>query len=159
MTLTEAEIEQIECMVKKKYKYKFYVDDLPSATLIRDKNGHKVLNFQEGIPIGVWDSTENSVIVFNHLELTVYTHKYKDKESSELINVVGFEVEPKYLGEDENRMVYDKSKSTIQKLEPGVPFRFSYRFRFVVSLSPLIICFVERRDDNMGYENVPLPEI
>lgn len=122
-------------MIKHRYKYKLYIDDLQSATVRRDKNGDKEMDHEEGIPIGVWDSTDNSVIVFNHLNMTIYTHTTNEGN----LRIVGFEVEPMSLGEDENRMEYNKTKSTIQKLEPGVPFRFSYRLRTVVSPSSLFI--------------------
>ena len=122
-------------MIKHRYKYKLYIDDLQSATVRRNKNGDKETDHEEGIPIGVWDSTDNSVIVFNHLNMTIYTHTTNEGNQ----RIVGFEVEPMSLGEDENRMEYNKTKSTIQKLEPGVPFRFSYRLRTVVSPSSLFI--------------------
>ena len=51
--------------------YTLYLDGLPSATIIKGKD-NKELDYFEGIPIGRYENGEK--IIYNHLEITVYTH-------------------------------------------------------------------------------------
>jgi galactose mutarotase-like enzyme len=71
------------------------------------------------------------VIIFNHLNITVYTHTTLEGHE----RIVGFEVEPMSLGEDDKRTYNDPDESDIQVLKPGEPFRFTYRIRTVVSIT------------------------
>lgn len=96
-------------MVQQSYTYKLYIDDLPSATVSRNPKNHTEVDYFEGIPVGLYSSTTDMVIIFNHLNITVYTHTTLEGHE----RIVGFEVEPMSLGEDENRMLYDPSKSDI----------------------------------------------
>lgn len=68
------------------------------------------------------------MIIFNHLNITVYTHTTTEGHE----RIVGFEVEPMSIGEGNNRMLYDPDKSDgLQYLKPGEDLRFSYRIRTV----------------------------
>lgn len=116
-------------MVQHSYSYKLYIDDLPSATVSRSFNDHTQVDYFEGIPLGLYSTQSDMVIIFNHLNITIYTHTTIEGYE----RIVGFEVQPMSLGEDENRMLYDPTKSDIQLLVAGEPFRFSYRIRTVVS--------------------------
>lgn len=49
------------------------------------------------------------VIIFNHLNITVYTHTTLEGHE----RIVGFEVEPMSLGEDDFRENYDSQQSDV----------------------------------------------
>jgi hypothetical protein len=53
----------------------------------------------DGIPIGVYSKAADVIIIYNHLNITVFTHTTVEGYE----RIVGFEVEPMSLGEDENR--------------------------------------------------------
>jgi hypothetical protein len=56
------------------YKYKLYIDDLPSATLTRNWMNSAEVDYSEGIPLGVYSNTNDVVLIYNHLNITIYTH-------------------------------------------------------------------------------------
>jgi hypothetical protein len=98
--------------------------------VVHKKNGH-AMDYFDGIPIGLYVPTNDRFLIYNHLNITVFTHT--TFENAE--RIVGFEVEPMSLSEDENRNKMDEKYSGAMFLEPGKNFRFSYSIRTVVSLS------------------------
>jgi hypothetical protein len=52
--LNEEEILAFKYAVQHSYSYKLYIDDLPSATVIKDFNDHSLVDYFEGIPIGLY---------------------------------------------------------------------------------------------------------
>lgn len=98
------------------------------------------VDYLEGIPIGVYSSVADMIIIYNHLNITIYTHTTMEGYE----RIVGFEVEPMSIGEGENRMLYDPEKSDdVQWLKAGEEFRFSYRIRTVVSIMKMYLLFTE----------------
>jgi len=70
------------------------VDDLPSAVLIRHPDtGELVPDYDKGIPVGFWDPEQKQVVIFNHLDIHVKTHRAQG--SKDEFRIVGFEVYPK----------------------------------------------------------------
>jgi hypothetical protein len=52
-TLTHAEIQSFSFFMQHNYTYTLYMDDLPSAVIMRDVHNKELPpNYQEGIPIG-----------------------------------------------------------------------------------------------------------
>ena len=79
------------------------MDELPSATIIRSKDGKDIFDYFDGIPIGYTDKDGN-VNIFNHLEITVDTHKTYDGHE----RIVSFDVEPFSIADDADRMLFSK---------------------------------------------------
>jgi hypothetical protein len=84
-----------------------YIDDLPSATVVHKSINNHELDYFEGIPIGVYNALEDTYVIYNHLNITVYTVYTSDSQE----RIVGFEVEPMSFAEDEDRMLFDPSMS------------------------------------------------
>jgi hypothetical protein len=78
------------------YQYKLHLDGLPSATIIRSKDGKEILDYFEGIPVGLYEKdhskrdSEEKFMIFNHLRIEVLVHETYEGH----MRVVGFEVEP-----------------------------------------------------------------
>ena len=85
------------------FRYTLYLDDLPSATIMRD-NDNKELppNYFEGIPIGKFEGL-GKIKLYNHLDITVLIHDTLEGHH----RIVGLEVEPFSLGEGPNRDLND----------------------------------------------------
>jgi hypothetical protein len=103
-TLTQSEIQSFSFYIQHNYTYSLYLDDLPSAVILRDiNNREQAPNYQAGIPIGVFDydpeTNKQRVMVYNHYDITVLTHSTIDGHQ----RIVGFEVEPFSLTEDDQR--------------------------------------------------------
>lgn len=91
MTVTDELFERFKFAIQKGYEYKLFIDDLPSATVVPGKNGNKnEVDYFEGIPIGEYEERTDSLYIFNHLNLTVFTHSTYEKHE----RIVGFEVLP-----------------------------------------------------------------
>jgi hypothetical protein len=43
-------------MAQHGYTYKLYIDDLPSATVSRSFNDHTLVDYFEGIPVGLYSA-------------------------------------------------------------------------------------------------------
>ena len=69
------------------------------------KNKTKV-DFLEGTPIGVYSKATDLIIIYNHLNITVYTHSTLEGHE----RIVGFEVEPMSIGEGDYRLLYDPDR-------------------------------------------------
>ena len=80
-------------MAQHGYRYKLYLDDLPSATMIKDeKTGELVPDFLDGIPIGEYDHETGKLLIYNHLSIEVKVHLTTTEPVEK--RVVGFEVYP-----------------------------------------------------------------
>jgi hypothetical protein len=121
-TFSKTQVDQFKWYIKRSYHYKLYLDELPSATIIRNKNGVDIVNYYDGIPIGYTD-TNGTVNVFNHLEITVDTHKTYDGHE----RIVAFDVEPFSLADDADRMLFSKRHTAKPRaLVEGEKIRFTY---------------------------------
>ena len=79
-------------MIRRKYRYQLFVDELPNATLVKNKDTGKVeADFREGIYVGKKLGDNISSIIYNHLEITVKVHHVTGGDE---VRVVGFEVQP-----------------------------------------------------------------
>ena len=99
------------------YRYNLYLDDLPSATIMRDANNRELPpNYYAGIPIGFYQTDkitgEKRFALYNHLDITVIIHHTVEDHQ----RVVGFEVEP-YSLKDE----YPKERVIDPTLSNGTP--------------------------------------
>jgi len=106
-------------MIRHRYTYRLYLDDLPSATVKKHnfKNKDtKDVGYHEGVPVG-FSSGANSYIS-NELEFTVKIHKPADGK----YRVIGFEVEPFSVSTTEG----------MQLLVADTPITFSYSFKTVI---------------------------
>ena len=75
-------------MIHEKYRYQLFIDDLPNATMEKNEDGELEANFKEGLYIGT-RKEDNSMIIYNHLDMTVKTHKVSNGDE---LRVVGFEI-------------------------------------------------------------------
>ena len=55
-SLSSEEVQTFINLAQNGYRYRLYLDDLPSATVVKDKESDKMKDdFAHGIPIGEWD--------------------------------------------------------------------------------------------------------
>ena len=123
-TLTQGQIEQFSQMIQHNYKYKLYLDGLPSATILRDKKNKELpVDYTSGIPIGEYHGL-GQIMIYNHLDIVVKVHTTLEGHH----RIVGFEVEPYSMGEGPNRISNNPtSADEDQYLRAGEPFQFTYR--------------------------------
>lgn len=79
-------------MMQHGFGYTLYLDGLPSATVM-----HGTKDYMSGIPIGRYE--DGKIIVFNHLEITVFVHHTVEDHQ----RVVGLEVTPFSIAEGDKR--------------------------------------------------------
>jgi len=106
------------------FGYTLYLDDLPSATILRDKEDREMApDYGKGIPVGKFEGL-GKIMLYNHLDITVVVHDTLEGHH----RIVGFEVEPFSLAEDQHRLANDPKSSTGPLyLKPNQEFTFSYR--------------------------------
>jgi hypothetical protein len=108
-SLNEEQYEQLKDMIRDSYNYRLYLDDLPSATVNRHQINNKLyVSYFDGIPLGLYSSTTDKVILYNHLDITVFTHSTLDGNE----RIVGFEVEPMSINENKDRLDFDTFSSS-----------------------------------------------
>jgi hypothetical protein len=119
-------------MMQHKFGYTLYLDNLPSATILRDNEDKELTpDYGKGIPIGQFEGL-GKIVLNNHLDITVVVHDTYEGHH----RIVGFEVEPFSLAEDQHRLANDPKSSTGPLyLEAGKEFQFSYRIISRVSIS------------------------
>ena len=82
-------LEKLQHLIDSGYRSHFVVNNIPAAAVERGRRGNGRL-YGHGCPIGA-HSTNNSLLVYNHLAFTV---KYHKPHGSPSFRVVGFEVVP-----------------------------------------------------------------
>ena len=93
-------------MIQNDYRYRLYLDDLPSATMERnDETGEFEPDYDDGVPIGIFDEDSGRILIYNHLVMTVLTH-HEGGRNDDFQRIVGFDIEPQSIhvdthGEDE----------------------------------------------------------
>ena len=97
---TATDVNTFKFYIDYDYKYTLYLDDLPSAVILRDKNNRELApNFFDGIPVGYFVTDEVSGLrryaLYNHFDITVIVHYTVENHQ----RIVGFEVEPYSLSE------------------------------------------------------------
>ena len=91
-------------MVEHEFLYRLYVDDLPSATMVHDPDDpdknmvHP--DYDDGIPVGVYNEKDGSIMIYNHLKMTILTHFEGGSDQKQ--RIVGFDVEPQSIHYDEH---------------------------------------------------------
>lgn len=101
--LTDSQIENFKEVIKYRYHYRLFVDDLPSATLLRDpENGVVHTDYFSGIPVGkmVYDEAGQRYryILYNHWNINIDVQEVEDSLHR---RIVGFTVEPRSYALDE----------------------------------------------------------
>lgn len=77
-------------MIRNRYRYQLFIDDLPNSTLLRDPvTDEHIENFKEGIFVGNHNK-DGSIYIHNHLEFIVKVHHVHGGDE---VRIVGFEVE------------------------------------------------------------------
>ena len=75
-TFTDANVAQIRYFIDHHYTYRFYLDGMPSATILTDphetsdKHLTRFKMYHEGVPIG-YHSHDGKTVIFNHFEFTI----------------------------------------------------------------------------------------
>jgi hypothetical protein len=96
-TFDETDIAKIAYMVDHHFSYRFYLDGMPSATVMSDpvtsQDGHmdKFRTYHEGCPVG-YHTEAGDLVIFNHFEFTIKVRKISG--STDRNRIVGFEVYP-----------------------------------------------------------------
>ena len=91
--MNQTQIEEFKYMIENEYRYRLYIDDLPSATMEREEEtGEFYPDYDDGIPVGVYIEESGKIMIYNHLVMTVLTHHEYGSDSRE--RIVGFEIEP-----------------------------------------------------------------
>jgi hypothetical protein len=126
------------------YEYRLYIDDLPSATLVPTNDGTKKVDYFEGIPIGLYVESSDKLYLFNHLNITIYAHDTIEGHE----RIVGFEVQPMSIAEENGNLYYEPGYSSYQVVKPGQKFKFTYRIRTLVS--DINLTTSERCFDDLG---------
>jgi hypothetical protein len=145
--LTQGEKEQFSFMIQQGFTYRLYLDHLPSATIMRDKDKkEKPADYQHGIPIGVFEGL-GKIMIYNHLDITVITHNTLEGHH----RIVGFEVEPYSIAEGVHRIANDPgSEPNNQYLKEGEEFTFSYR---IITRADPKLTWASRMDHYMKFGN------
>lgn len=88
------------------YHYRLYIDGLPSASILRDKQDKELpADYFHGVPIGKWSQETGQAMIYNHLDIIVIVHDTLDGHH----RIVGFDVEPYSIAEGPNRSTNDPS--------------------------------------------------
>ena len=86
------------------FRYRLYIDGLPSAVIIRDPETGKVhKDYFDGIPVGKMVKGDQdgvfNYVLYNHWVITTRVQPLEG--SSKSFRIVGFEVEPRSYGKGE----------------------------------------------------------
>ena len=92
--ITFEQVSQFRTYIEYKYRYKLYLDGIPSAVIVRnEETGIMEPDYKQGIPVGYYDAGKDEHYIYNHLDIRVRTHSVEgDKDQR---RIVGFEVYPK----------------------------------------------------------------
>jgi hypothetical protein len=110
--------------IQQGFTYTLYLDDLPSATILRDAQDKEMTpDYSHGIPIGRFVAP-GQIMLYNHWDIIVTVHDTIEGHH----RIVGFEVEPFSLAEGPNRELNNPEIVTEpQFIRAGEEFTFSYR--------------------------------
>jgi len=78
--------------IKQAYHHNWIIDNLPSAAIMYNAKGDKLVRYAGGFPLGVMDNRAKKAYIYNHVNIRVSYHQYDPKV--EEYRVVGFAVEP-----------------------------------------------------------------
>lgn len=82
-------------MIKERYRYQLFLDNLPNALIMRNNETQDLeVNFREGILVGemvVGSGSGWDININNHLHFTVKVHHVPGGDE---VRIVGFEVQP-----------------------------------------------------------------
>jgi transmembrane 9 superfamily protein 2/4 len=133
--LTDSEALKLQWFIQRKYDYRFYLDDLPSA--LKKTNGKS--DYRDGVPLGftIQDESEKKYFIYNHL---VFHVKYKPK-LEEKPAIEGFSVEPFSISGDgsfTNPLAYDETVkrysdvqlASFQQVYEGAIIKHTYEVKF-----------------------------
>ena len=103
--MTDVNLYNFKEVIAENYHYRLFVDNLPSATKIRDpETGVEHKDYQSGIPVGklVYDETGTffKYILYNHWNIVITTAPVEDSLHH---RILGFDVEPRSYAQGELR--------------------------------------------------------
>ena len=128
--MTSSQVNQFKTFIKNKFRYKLYLDGVPSAVLVRDEDtGELVPDYKHGIPVGYWDKELDQAVIYNHLDIRVTTHAVDGDDNQR--RIVGLEVHPKSVKLDFPlyRNTLDEQPDEYIKKSGGQTIQFSYTLR------------------------------
>jgi transmembrane 9 superfamily protein 2/4 len=144
---TKEDVDRFIFFAQKDYEYKLYLDDLPSATITRDRMDEQLFNYFDGVPLGKYDERSKKWFIFNHLDITVETHLTIEG----MERIVGFDIEPMSLKDDSKRMEFrDAWRQPPKILEPDTEITFSYSVHNKVNKQ---LTWATRMDHYVKFEN------
>jgi len=91
-TLDRMSFKNLSRHIAADYHNNWIIDNLPSAAMMHNKEGDKLLRYAGGFPLGFFDPTDKVAIIYNHVNIVIDYHQY-DPAVKEY-RVVGFAVEP-----------------------------------------------------------------
>lgn len=133
-TFTRAQMEQFSFMIQHDYRYELYLDSLPSAVILRDSNNQELQpDYSKGIPIGQFHGLDK-IMIYNHLDITVQVHDTLEGHH----RIVGFEVEPYSMAEDQHRSSnHPKSSSGPMYLTAGDNQEVTFSYNIITRPDPM----------------------
>ena len=127
--LEEEFVEKLIWMIKRKYYYKFFLDNLPSARgFLQENLKENSIDYSRGIPLGYEikgnneneEKERNHYYIYNHFIFKVSLHEVTLKNDSKGYEIVGFTTYPASIQQNENNLgcadYNNKSSHEIPKL-------------------------------------------
>jgi len=90
--LSTEDASRLRLHIKYGYHNNWIIDNLPSAAIMRARNGEELLRYAGGFPIGFLDANDRKPYINNHVNIHVDYHQYDPAVNT--YRVVGFSVEP-----------------------------------------------------------------
>merc|ERR1711937_435288 len=90
--LSTEDASRLRLHIKYGYHNNWIIDNLPSAAIMRARNGEELLRYAGGFPIGFLDANDRKPYINNHVNIHVDYHQYDP--AVDTYRVVGFSVEP-----------------------------------------------------------------
>lgn len=131
---TKEEVEEFDFYVKYEFSYRLWLDGLPSLT---NSFTHYIQgglhDKYEGLPLGVKKRYQDKISLINHIGLTVKIAKH----GKDTYRIVGFEVEPLSIEENENRLDAGRSITDLWQTNPAIleankDYNFTWEVKTVV---------------------------
>ena len=111
-------------LIRSGYHYRLFIDDLPAASILRDKNNKELAaDYVGGIPLGYSLGSTGEYALYNHWDIVITVHDTIDGHH----RIVGFDVEPYSIAEGEHRAQNDPTAEPMPQILGGETITFSYR--------------------------------
>ena len=110
-----------------------FIDDLPSATMIKNDDEELEADYKEGLYIGRINE-DGSYVIYNHLDMVVKTHEVSNGDE---LRIVGFEIHQRSVRNgsslNESDIKYapeqylQRSNGDYDPMEEGILFSYSIK--------------------------------